>query len=103
MKPPILTGMLCATVLSCGLLVACSGVRLQSFSQATSELSSSVQRYARQECQKTISTADYMACTSRVDKSYEEFRQEQQKQKPPPIVIQRPASTPPDLTPAPLK
>ena len=103
MKPPILAGMRCATVLSCCLLVACSGVRLQSLSQASNALSSSVQRDARQECQKTISTADHMACTSRVDKSYEQFRQEQQKQKPPPIVIQRPTSTPPDLTPAPSK
>lgn len=101
MKPPLRMGMCCATVLSCCLLAACSGVRLQSLSQATHELSGSVHRDARQECQKTINTADYMACIGRADKTYEQFRQEQQKQKPPPIVIQRPASIPPDLTPPP--
>ena len=102
-KPPLRIGMRCVTVSSCCLLAACSGVRLQSLSQATHELSSSVQRDARQECQKTISTAGYMTCVGRVDKTYEQFRQEQQKQKPPPIVIQRPAPTSSDFTPPPSK
>lgn len=98
MKPTLRTWMRCATILPICLLAACSGVRLQSLGQATQELSSSVQRDARQECQKSISTADYIACTGRVDRTYDQFRQDQQKQKPPPIVIQRPASTAPDAS-----
>jgi hypothetical protein len=39
-----------------------------------------------------------MACTERVNRTYDQFRQEQQKQKPPPIVIQRPASATPDAS-----
>ncbi len=99
-KPGLRTWRRCAAILPVCLpvclLAACGGVRLQSLGQATQELASSVQRDARQVCQRSISTTDYMACTGRVDKTYDQFRQEQQKQKPPPIVIQRPAPAGPD-------
>lgn len=98
MKPTLHTWLRSASVLSTCLLAACGGVRLQSLGQATQELTSSVQRDARQECQKSISTTDYMACTERVNKTYDQFRQSQQKQKPPSIVIQLPAPTAPDAS-----
>lgn len=95
MTPKLHTWMRFATILPACLLAACGGVRLQSLGQATQELASSVQRDARQDCQKSVSTTDYMACTGRVDRTYDQFRQEQQKQKSPPIVIQRPAAAAP--------
>jgi hypothetical protein len=98
MTPKLHTWMRFATLLPACLLAACGGVRLQSLSQATQELSSSVQRDARQDCQKSVSTTDYMACTRQVDRTFDQFRQEQQKQKPPPIVIQRPPPAAPDAS-----
>jgi hypothetical protein len=98
MKPTLHTWMRHAAILPACLLAACSGVGLQSPAQAIQELTSSVQRDARQDCRKSISTTDYMACTERVNRTYDQFRQEQQKQKPPPIVIQRPASATPDAS-----
>lgn len=96
MKPTLHTWMRCAAILPACLLAACSSVRLQSLGQATQELTSSVQRDARQDCQNSVSTTDYMACTGRVDRTYDQFRQDQQKQKPAPIVIPRPAPAAPE-------
>ena len=101
MKPTPHTWMRCAAILPACLLAACGGVRLQSLDQATQELTRSVQRDARQDCQKSSSTTDYMTCIRQVDKTYDQFRQEQQKQKPATFVIQRPTLTAPDaLAPA---
>lgn len=91
----------CAAILPACFLAACGGVRLQSLDQATKELTSSLQRDARQECQKSSSTTDYMTCIRQVDKTYDQFRQEKERQKPAPVVIQRPTSAAADASPPP--
>jgi hypothetical protein len=87
-----------AAILPACLLAACSGVQLQSPAQTIQELTDSLQRDARKDCQRYISVTDYMACTERVNKAYDLFRQEQKKQKPPPIVIERPTLAVPDAS-----
>lgn len=98
MKPTPRAWICCATVLSVLPLAGCAGVRLQSWDQTLHALSKSVQRDAKQECQKSVSATDYLACTRRVDKTFDQFRQEQQKQERSPIVIQPPVSAPADVS-----
>lgn len=86
---PIYRAWICrAAVLSSLLLAGCAGVRLQSLDQTLRALSSSVQNDAKQECQKSGGATEYLACTRQVDKTFDQFRQEQKKSDFSPMVIQ---------------